>query len=302
MDTVFYSWQSDLHDKTNRTLIRDAIHKALGDISKDQEIEIKPELDEATRGEPGASHIAEAIFRKIKQATAFVPDVTLVHKAEPYSPNPNVLTELGYAARSLGWSRVIPVLNDAYRVDPNKPIDPKAVLPFDFGYRAIVIYNLSKSDADKPERYNEEMNKVSARIKNKLKLVLVRREARFATVGLANIPYMYFSTHGGSGNHINMHLQLIGTYAIEIEMGFSTTSNDVRKVHITGRCPMLRDGGIPFKFQIDYNENKPPIKVFANFSTIDRKRFRIEQDVVPFDINQPTFFLLRKKKWIRIRK
>lgn len=42
------------------------------------------------------------------------------------TPNPNVLVELGYAAHSLGWDRIIVVVNTAHGAIEELPFDFRA--------------------------------------------------------------------------------------------------------------------------------------------------------------------------------
>ncbi|MBE3096927.1 MAG: hypothetical protein IMZ44_07325 [Planctomycetes bacterium] len=65
--------------------------------------------------------IAETIFKKIEKAAVFIGDVTFVGSAVTIDgspgkalPNPNVLVELGYAAKAVGWERIICVFNEYY--------------------------------------------------------------------------------------------------------------------------------------------------------------------------------------------
>ncbi|OQW32618.1 MAG: hypothetical protein A4E19_04445 [Nitrospira sp. SG-bin1] len=87
-------------------------------------------VDSDTQGEAGQPPIAETIFKKIDTAAVFVADVTFTAKrvdGRP-TPNPNVLIEYGWALKSLGHSRVISVMNDAYG-------EPSAeTLPFDLAH------------------------------------------------------------------------------------------------------------------------------------------------------------------------
>jgi hypothetical protein len=83
--TVFYSWQSDLPNNTNRGFIEDALEKAIKQLNKQltvQEAERSEELklDKDTQGVPGSPPIVQAIFDKISSAAVFVPDVTFVGK------------------------------------------------------------------------------------------------------------------------------------------------------------------------------------------------------------------------------
>jgi hypothetical protein len=65
--------------------------------------------------------IAESVFQKIDRAAIFVGDITFVASLTGPNgsnlkglPNPNVLIELGYAAKAIGWDRIIGVFNDCH--------------------------------------------------------------------------------------------------------------------------------------------------------------------------------------------
>src|SRR5438105_1021833 len=136
---VFYSWQSDLPNKTNRGLIGDALEKACKELSADLELAIRVDAD--IQGESGSPDIAATILDKIDKATIVVADVSIIGTApvtgsDPAAtrpvPNPNVLFELGYAKRALGPKRVIMVCNAAYgRVED---------LPFDIRGKGVLKY------------------------------------------------------------------------------------------------------------------------------------------------------------------
>lgn len=131
--TIFYAWQSDTPSKGNRAFIQKAAEAALKRIGLDMPVEKSPRLDHDTKGEGGMVQIAETVFRKIDRCTAILADITLVGSiarqegAPKRTPNPNVLLELGYAARSRGWERIIAVMNTAFG-------EPEA-LPFDIKHR-----------------------------------------------------------------------------------------------------------------------------------------------------------------------
>jgi hypothetical protein len=139
--TIFYSWQSDLPNSCNRGLIETALQNAIKEIAKDTELTLDVVLDRDTQGLPGSPDISEAIFAKIDTAAMFVADVSIVVSGEPPTPNPNVLVELGYAAKALGWHRILMVVNTAYGA--------VELLPFDLRSRRITPYSL-KDDA--PEK------------------------------------------------------------------------------------------------------------------------------------------------------
>ena len=128
--TIFFSWQADRPTKEGRNLIERALEAAVGRISQDATVEEATRelsIDRDTRGVPGSPPIVETIFKKIDRAAIFVPDLTFVaqrHDGRP-SPNPNVLIEYGWALKTLGHSRILPVMNIAYGAPTsgNMPFD-----------------------------------------------------------------------------------------------------------------------------------------------------------------------------------
>src|SRR6266545_1843834 len=134
---VFYSWQSDRPNSTNRGFIGAALERAAKAIHKDDSIEVEPVVDRDTAGVAGSPDIAGTIFAKIRTADIFVPDVTLITPPESIrpSPNPNVLLELGYAIEARGWDQIVMVMNTAYG-GPD-------LLPFDLRGRRVVTYQVA---------------------------------------------------------------------------------------------------------------------------------------------------------------
>jgi hypothetical protein len=118
--TVFYAWQSDRSQKTHKYLIRDAENEAIKRLGADAEIDDSPRLDQDTQDVSGSPEIAGTIYRKIQESGIFLADVTFVGAAglpesrQKLLPNPNVMVELGYAARCIGWERIICVMNTAF--------------------------------------------------------------------------------------------------------------------------------------------------------------------------------------------
>jgi hypothetical protein len=184
--TVFYSWQADLSNRTNRGLIGDALGKAISAVASEVEItrDERPDnadsaeflLDRDTSGVPGAPDIAHTIFDKISNANIFVGDVSIINSdLKPANldevnyrptPNPNVLIELGYAARHLTWDCIICVFNVAYGAITD--------LPFDIRNRRILDYKLSKGQSGTPEQRDRlagelrtAIQAIAARIRSK---------------------------------------------------------------------------------------------------------------------------------------
>ena len=68
---VFYSWQSDLPNATNRGFIERALVVAAKALKNDDSLQVVAVIDRDTTGVPGSPNIAETIFRKIDQANVF---------------------------------------------------------------------------------------------------------------------------------------------------------------------------------------------------------------------------------------
>lgn len=142
-DIVFYSWQSDLPSKTNRGFIRTALESAISSgtlAESDRDFSI----DSDTLGVPGAPDVKSVILDKIERATVFIADVSLINSGfdrRPLTPNPNVLFELGYAVRALGWERILLVFNQS-----SGSIEQ---LPFDIRAHRPVVYALADTDGDR---------------------------------------------------------------------------------------------------------------------------------------------------------
>jgi hypothetical protein len=147
---VFYSWQSDLPNSTNRSFIETALQKATKSIRNDDSIEVDPVVDRDTYGVPGSPDIASTIFKKIEEAQVFVCDISIINSESESgrpTPNPNVLIELGYAFKTLGSERVIMIMNTAFGKPEN--------LPFDLKMRRVITYSMNKEENDKSQERNE---------------------------------------------------------------------------------------------------------------------------------------------------
>lgn len=162
--TIFYSWQSDLDGADNRNLIEEALKGSLKGIRQDDTATIEPVLDRDTNGVPGSPSIAHSIFDKIGFADVFVADVSIINEGTcgRFTPNPNVLIELGYAVGKLGWDRIILVQNTEYGSPDN--------LPFDLRGRRVVTYSCRKSK-DKGQK-SESRGLLQGRLETALKYAL----------------------------------------------------------------------------------------------------------------------------------
>jgi hypothetical protein len=97
---------------------------------------------------PGSPDIVETILKKIENSDVFVCDITPVLFMENGKgfPNPNVLIELGYAGKVLGWNNIICICNSG--------ISEIESLPFDIRQKRITTYNLKPGGQKKNEKIN----------------------------------------------------------------------------------------------------------------------------------------------------
>jgi hypothetical protein len=137
---IFYSWQSDIDQKINRYFIQEALLKITKNFEKENILNI--EIDQATRDEPGTPDIANTIFKKIDECSIFVADISFINSNNETrrTPNPNVLIELGYAIKKIGFEKIILIFNNEFGA-----VDK---LPFDINHRRPMQY-LYNSSMDK---------------------------------------------------------------------------------------------------------------------------------------------------------
>ena len=131
---IFYSWQSDLPGNRTRSFIRECIDEAI-ELAQESET-VEAERDEATKGVTGSPDIVATLFSKIDNCDLFIADLSLCFtgnsKMEKKSPNPNVLLELGYAVKNMGWERIICLCNTDYGDS----------YPFDIAHNRITSFSL----------------------------------------------------------------------------------------------------------------------------------------------------------------
>ncbi|OUS76590.1 hypothetical protein B1748_10850 [Paenibacillus sp. MY03] len=142
--TVFFSWQADLPNNKNRSFIESCLLKSIENLKKDVNYTLELNIDRDTQSTLGTPDITESIFKKIDQCSFFIADVSIINgtsRKYKKTPNPNVLIELGYAAKKLGWEKVICVFNSEF----GKIND----LPFDLRNRRILTYEFNPDN--KPE-------------------------------------------------------------------------------------------------------------------------------------------------------
>jgi hypothetical protein len=163
---IFWSWQSDRIPKNHHYFVRDALTRACELIMADAHVEEsdRPEVDHDTKDVAGTPDIVRSIAEKIDAAAAFVADMTPVAVTDPaglrpdlapeklpkpkHVQNANVMSELGYAEKSLTLDKIVLVANAAHYPGPD-------ALPFDWrNRRGPVTYTLA-DDADNATRTRE---------------------------------------------------------------------------------------------------------------------------------------------------
>ncbi len=215
--TVFYSWQSDTKAAANRTLIQDALEAAVKELRTAGTIAVEPVLDRDTQGIPGAPDISTTIFDKIERCTVMVADVTIVGRgADRPAPNPNVLLELGFALKAIGWKRIILVQNLAFGMPEN--------LPFHFRQKRILTF---RSEEESSERASARRH-LQASLKNALKLVLGDTEVHQNAAHPVRVSMKHENVNIRSGRHdyrLQVTLENLGTAPISewhVDVSFPT--------------------------------------------------------------------------------
>ncbi|MDV3928750.1 hypothetical protein CMT52_05140 [Elizabethkingia anophelis] len=151
--TIFYSWQSDLPNITNRGYIKESLEKAKNQILKLNDNISEIIIDSDSRDGLGTPDLVNTIFSKINNCDIFLADISIINCGSESRklPNPNVLLELGYASSKLGWEKIISV----YNLDYGKIED----LPFDIRHR-------------KPLTYKKDNNNLSKLLENNIQKIL----------------------------------------------------------------------------------------------------------------------------------
>ena len=227
--SIFYSWQSDSPQKTNRVFIRECLQQVLKKLSRGQEIDDTIRLDQDTAGIPGVPDIANVIFGKIREAGVFVADLTLCSKSESgkRSPNPNVLIELGYAFSAISDARVVMVMNTAF--------GNAQELPFDLAHkRWPVRYSLSASEVENQEKKGEQRKQLTDALYSAIRLVLDATSHPTST-----LPRL---TGSPSLNHIEQYIFLSDPREGWEQVSTSISSVAVNKDDVNLRLVMKHTG------------------------------------------------------------
>ena len=148
---IFYAWQSDISNKSNRNFIENSLDAAI--INVNSLLDLPLFKDKDTKGETGSPDISEVIFNKINRSMAFVADISFVNEKEEGTkfkglPNANVMIEYGYAVAVLGEENIITVFNRATgNVDD---------IPFDIKQNRMMFYNYDQSMGECVKKQEKE--------------------------------------------------------------------------------------------------------------------------------------------------
>jgi hypothetical protein len=186
--TIFYAWQSDRPAKTNRYLIRDAAIAACERITCDPTNPWSVTLDSGTQGIAGMCDIPNTILEKIERCDIFLADLTFVARTEVSEGEPqqmsnaNVLFELGYAAKCLGFEVLVGVMNEAFGNIEGQVFDIKR--------RASLAYYVAEEDnAESRKQATQRLSQqIEAVFRTTLDtVVLQRRKAPIHIAGAYSI-------------------------------------------------------------------------------------------------------------------
>jgi hypothetical protein len=175
---IFYSWQSDLPNSTNRGFIQFALEQAAKEIRGDDSIAVEPVIDRDTAGIPGSPDIAATILEKINQCDIFACDVSIINQGSEtrLAPNPNVLIELGYALKRLGWGRIIMIQNTEFGNVED--------LPFDLKMKRIITYASSERDDNRSDERKKLKSKLVLALKEIFRQTAKPDESSLATISI----------------------------------------------------------------------------------------------------------------------
>ncbi len=170
---IFYSWQSDRPNETNKDFIKIALDEAKNKINQDLQLlgdsERSVFIDHDSLNVPGMPALTETIKAKIRDSAAVVLDLTFigrvtdategqnVAKLGRHVSNPNVLLEYSYAEAHLTDSALVSVLNTSFG-------EPKNNMPFDMAHkRWPILY-----DAPDGEKYEDARQAATNHLVNEL--------------------------------------------------------------------------------------------------------------------------------------
>lgn len=166
--TVFFSWQSDIPEL--RSYLTERLISVIKELEKAYP-DKKLILDMDTRNCSGSQDIHKVVFKKIYNCSIFIADVSItnVTSIEKKLPNSNVMIELGFAIRSVGWDRIIQLFDE----ETWKPEQ----LPFDIRSHEDLVFSRTKNINKK------EITDFENKLKEKLKKIIDENPPRFCEYG-----------------------------------------------------------------------------------------------------------------------
>lgn len=196
--TIFFAWQLDTPSDQNKSFIWKALEHAVTVVDTTACLEPSPRPESDTGGVAGSPNIIETIFKRIRSCAIFVADLTFTSKGDAgkLCPNPNVLIELGYAARSIGWERTILVMNERYGTAKN--------LPFDIlQHRWPIEYRMSEHTRVGEQRFEKLSDALQAAVTSCQRHVLARAEEMADSLDTATLEII---AQYETSAHIDMRL------------------------------------------------------------------------------------------------
>jgi hypothetical protein len=194
METVriFYSWQSDREPDVSSRFIAIALRSAIEALQPKFSVQLQ--LDSDTSGVAGTPPVSETILGKIRDCDLFIGDVSFVGSTANGSkllPNPNVMTEFGYARHVLDDQQIILVMNAAF--------GPASALPFDLAHlRHPISYVLEEGSKPATRRQTREAfaGKIAPYLEASIRFALSRRNERpIDAASLAPVEQMLDDLH-----------------------------------------------------------------------------------------------------------
>ena len=172
---VFYSWQSDLPNGTNRSFIVDCLNEALKNIYRDNNVISEYLIESDSRDETGTPDLVSTIFSKIDSCDIFIADVSIINSQSEFrkAPNPNVMIELGYASNKIGWEKILCVFNGDFGIIED--------LPFDIRFRKPIHYKTIENKPNSKKQLISAFEKniqsiIDSRLTNKKFYKTIKRE------------------------------------------------------------------------------------------------------------------------------
>jgi len=118
MTTVFFSWQTDTPPKGGRHFLKSVLEEVCEQLAPGSNVaEVVRDVGvNSAQAFAGRPPMLETLFKKLEGTGVFLADMTFTAKRPDGRPlpNSNVLIEYGCALRSLPYTRVLCVMNDAY--------------------------------------------------------------------------------------------------------------------------------------------------------------------------------------------